>query len=511
MAKKLLPAPASKKAAKGGSEAAEPTRKSFSDENRKWLKPKVSCARRSPAPLPALGARSPRAHARAARPGAARCARSHCLVAQKKEGKEGKAVPAAKAKPARQPEPSDEDDSDLDDELLDDDLLDDELDGASDDDDDFLGDDLAAPKGKGKPAAKPAAKPNKKATLLDSDDDDDDDDDDDSDDDDDDDDDELKLDIERDAEEADEEARRVAEDDAAELKTNIQRINRFILPSGQAVEQEEILAPDLAIVSQRIKDNLATLANFADLRDPSHSRQDYIDQLERDMASYYGYVPDLIQLFLRIFSPAEAYEFIEANETPRPLTIRTNTLRTRRRDLAQALIARSVNLDPIDKWSKVGLVIYESAVPIGATPEYLSGQYMIQSASSFLPCMALAPQEGERVLDMCAAPGGKTSYIAALMRNTGQIFANDWKKDRLKGLTANLHRMGVTNAVVCNLDGRAFPKVLGRFDRVLLDAPCTGLGVIAKDPSVKVRARVRPCRRAEGKTRARALAAAVPS
>jgi ribosomal RNA methyltransferase Nop2 len=104
-------------------------------------------------------------------------------------------------------------------------------------------------------------------------------------------------------------------------------------------------------------------------------------------------------------------EFLEANEVDRPITIRTNTLKTRRRDLAQALINRGVNLDPIGKWSKVGLLVYDSQVPIGATPEYLAGHYLLQGASSFLPVMALAPQEHEKILDMAAAPGGKTTYI----------------------------------------------------------------------------------------------------
>ena len=97
----------------------------------------------------------------------------------------------------------------------------------------------------------------------------------------------------------------------------------------------------------------------------------------------------------------------------RPVTIRSNSLKTRRRDLAQSLINRGVNLDPIGKWSKVGLVVYDSSVPVGATPEYLAGHYMLQGASSMLPVMALAPQEHEKIMDMCAAPGGKTSYIGS--------------------------------------------------------------------------------------------------
>lgn len=107
------------------------------------------------------------------------------------------------------------------------------------------------------------------------------------------------------------------------------------------------------------------------------------------------------------------------------MTIRSNPLKTRRRELARSLINRGMNVDPAAPWTKVGLIVYDSQVPVGATPEYLAGHYIIQGLTSFLPVMALAPKPNERILDMCAAPGGKTAHIASLMKNTGVLFAND--------------------------------------------------------------------------------------
>jgi len=185
--------------------------------------------------------------------------------------------------------------------------------------------------------------------------------------------------------------------------------------------------------------------------------------------------------------PDEAIEFFEANEKPRPITIRTNTLKTRRRELAQILINRGANVDPVGDWSKVGLKVYSSSVPLGATPEYLAGHYMLQSAASFIPVMALAPQPGERVLDMAAAPGGKSTYIGQLMKNQGVLYVNEVKKDRLPSLVSNLHRLGVRNSIVINSDGRKLRDMLPKIDRVLLDAPCTGVGIISRDPQVKVK------------------------
>ncbi|KAF4551600.1 16S rRNA methyltransferase RsmB/F-like protein 2 [Elsinoe fawcettii] len=246
-----------------------------------------------------------------------------------------------------------------------------------------------------------------------------------------------------------------------------------------------LVAPDLQMVRNRITETTRVLTDFSNLAEEGKSRADYINQLMDDVCTYYGYSKFLAEKLWNLFPPTEALAFFDANETPRPLVIRTNTLRTHRRELAHALINRGVTLEPVGKWSKVGLQVFESQVPLGATPEYLAGHYILQAASSFLPVMALAPQEGERCLDMAAAPGGKTTYMAALMRNTGSIFANDSNKDRAKALIGNIHRLGVKNTIVCNYSALEFPRVMGGFDRILLDAPCSGTGVIAKDASVK--------------------------
>ncbi|KAI0467802.1 NOL1/NOP2/sun family-domain-containing protein [Xylaria cf. heliscus] len=277
-----------------------------------------------------------------------------------------------------------------------------------------------------------------------------------------------------DKEKAEEEAAAEAELQET-LQTNIDVPH--VLEDGDEQQNKNLLAPDLQLLRQRISDTIRVLDDFANLSEPGTSRSEYTAQFLKDICAYYGYSEFLAEKLLGLFPPREALAFFDANETPRPIVIRTNTLKTSRRELASALINRGVTLEPVGKWSKVGLQIFESNVPLGATPEYLAGHYILQAASSFLPCMALAPQEGERILDMASAPGGKTTYLAALMKNTGCIFANDPSKTRSRGLIGNVHRLGVRNVIVCNYDARDFPKVMGGFDRVLL--------VIAKDPSVK--------------------------
>ncbi|VDM42697.1 unnamed protein product [Toxocara canis] len=287
--------------------------------------------------------------------------------------------------------------------------------------------------------------------------------------------------------------RKLAEE---ELQINLVNAETYKLPLVEEVEKELKMTPNLQIIKQRIADVFQVLGDFRNRRQPDRSREEYMTVLLKDLCTYYGYNEYLMGKFMNIFpNGSELMEFLDASDQPRPVTLRTNSLKTRRGELAKMLINRGMNVDPAAKWTKVGLVVYDSQVPVGAfilavcaTPEYLAGHYMIQGLSSFLPVMALAPQPNELVLDMCAAPGGKTSHMAALMKNAGVVFANDSDMLRCRAVIGNLHRLGVNNTVVSNLDAKEFAKIMPQgFDRVLLDAPCSGTGVIWKDESVKMR------------------------
>lgn len=301
-------------------------------------------------------------------------------------------------------------------------------------------------------------------------------------------DDEDMLEVERQSRLIDAEMKLEQEEADTELRRTIaQQTSVFHLPTAEELAEDENRVVPPSEIRARIEDILEVLAEFKARREPGRSRSEYIERLGQDMAELFGYLQELVDYFLSMLGPNECLEFLEASEKQRPLVVRVNTLKARRKDLAAALMKRGVRLDPLASWSKVGLKIYESTVPIGATPEYLAGHYMLQSAASMCPVMAMAPQPGDRVLDMSAAPGGKTSYISQLMRNKGVVIANDLKPERQKATVANLHRLGVRNVVTCCYDGRKIgTQFRNSFDRILLDAPCSGLGVISRDPSVKV-------------------------
>jgi NOL1/NOP2/sun family putative RNA methylase len=108
--------------------------------------------------------------------------------------------------------------------------------------------------------------------------------------------------------------------------------------------------------------------------------------------------------------------------------------------------------------------------------EHSLGYFFLQGASSMIPPLVLEPKPADTILDLCASPGAKTTQIAALMQNQGAVVANDITYKRLKALRGNLQRCGVRNVVVTKMFGENFWKIKERFNKILLDVPCTGTG-----------------------------------
>lgn len=198
------------------------------------------------------------------------------------------------------------------------------------------------------------------------------------------------------------------------------------------------------------------------------------------LARKYGYDTWLVNRFLQYVPDVE--QFFEKMESKPMQYIRINTLKADAASFQRRLEAKGFEFGAT-VLSEV-LAVKKAPMSAGATTEYMLGHYYLQDLSSCMAVEALDVQKGQNVLDMAAAPGGKTTFIAQRMQNTGAIIALETSEKRSRSMAFNLARLGVFNTCVCKMDGLEAEK-LGKFDRVLLDAPCSCEGVIAKDPSRK--------------------------
>lgn len=152
--------------------------------------------------------------------------------------------------------------------------------------------------------------------------------------------------------------------------------------------------------------------------------------------------------------------------------IRVNTLTVEEKELIKILKSKNVNLKKID-WLTHGYE-FDAEFSMGSTPEHLQGFFYMQEAASQVPVQVLNPKPGETVMDMSAAPGGKTTQIAQMMNNKGVVVALDTVSKRIESLNNNIERMRVSNVIVYNKDARFASDLNIEFDKVLLDAPCSG-------------------------------------
>lgn len=201
------------------------------------------------------------------------------------------------------------------------------------------------------------------------------------------------------------------------------------------------------------------------------------------------FLPDEFLAQMREAMPAHLAfdDFIAACQRPLRRSIRVNTLKISVTDFLALVAPYGWQLTPVP-WCAEGFWIEredEESLPLGSTAEHLSGLFYIQEASSMLPVAALftGDEMPKRVMDVAAAPGSKTTQIAARMGNQGAILANEFSASRVKVLHANLSRCGIANVALTHFDGRVFGAAVPEsFDAILLDAPCSGEGVVRKDP-----------------------------
>ncbi len=158
--------------------------------------------------------------------------------------------------------------------------------------------------------------------------------------------------------------------------------------------------------------------------------------------------------------------------------IRVNTLKITMPELKKRL-APAWKLTPVP-WCKEGFWIEGERRDIGNLPEHILGYVYVQDPASMIPPIVLDPRPGETVLDLCAAPGSKTTQIGQYMKNAGLLVANDIDEGRLAALGLNVQRCGLMNCVITKMQGHWYRDATMRFDRILVDAPCSGTGTIRK-------------------------------
>ena len=206
-------------------------------------------------------------------------------------------------------------------------------------------------------------------------------------------------------------------------------------------------------------------------------------KISRKIAKKFGYHEFIIRRWINFFD--DYLELIKAMEKGIPKYIRVNTLRIKEKNLIERLKDKGFELESTE--IPFCYKVLREPFSIGATPEYLMGYYYVMEKNSCIPPLALDPKPGEIVADFAASPGGKTTFISQLMQNKGVVLAIEISEERIQALIDNIHRLGCMNIAVINMDASEFWKTGVKVDKILLDAPCSGEGVIHKDPSRKTR------------------------
>jgi 16S rRNA (cytosine967-C5)-methyltransferase len=217
------------------------------------------------------------------------------------------------------------------------------------------------------------------------------------------------------------------------------------------------------------------------LRNSIRQREALWQSVQADRALRLCHPRWLVDRWTRDFGPAEAEELCRWDNEPPVLTLRLNPLVTGRDVFLQNLREMGGAGTP-SGWCPEGIILEKMPEGgLGALFQAFPSAFYIQDEGSMLPARVLAPEQGDTVLDLCAAPGGKTTHLATLMKNKGSVTACDIYEHKLALIRENADRLGLSIITTERNDGTRFrPEWEGRFDKVLADVPCSGLGVLRR-------------------------------
>lgn len=224
----------------------------------------------------------------------------------------------------------------------------------------------------------------------------------------------------------------------------------------------------------------AVLRNIIRTLDAIHY-PDPEEDLVQYLAVYYSHPTWMVKRWLDRFGRQETEKFLSVNNEIPDLTLRINKLKITPSDFLALLEKNNINFQGssyIDYFIRV-----KSLSGISQLNIFQSGFFTVQDESAAFPVLLLDPKSGERIIDMCAAPGGKTTFIAELMKNEGTVVAIDKYESKLNLIKASCQRLGITNVETLAADSSEL--TIEPADRILVDAPCSGLGALRKKPDIK--------------------------
>ncbi|OGW20754.1 MAG: 16S rRNA (cytosine(967)-C(5))-methyltransferase [Nitrospirae bacterium GWB2_47_37] len=248
-------------------------------------------------------------------------------------------------------------------------------------------------------------------------------------------------------------------------------------------------APEWAVVNEavnleRFSEGKRSLVN-AVLRNFLRNKDQIEDPSKDNTVDYISITTShpkwLVKKWIKRFGYDETLALAEANNKIPPVVLRVESEKNRE-EILKEFAGKGIEAHSTE-FSPVGIVLKE--FPAALESELLTHKLFIQDEAAQLVTYLLNPQSGERVLDACAAPGGKTTHIAQMMKDSGEVTAVESEEKRLKQLEENVLRLGLKSIKIVHGDVKSLD--MGRFDKILLDAPCSSIGVIRRNPDVKYR------------------------